>query len=307
MPALERATTRVAPTGMMMHTRSCYMKKLLINIFGLAILLIPILSFSHVPQIVTGNETVMLTNPEISQAFYDELPGSPRVYRFSSPEPFTLFARILVPKTTNPDGRYSLAIYHVNEMRETVAVIKAKKVAWQDFYEPFANEHYLKGPEVTKQLAAGTYEIWVLDDHDSGKYVLAIGNKEKMSLGDIKQSVPVILQLKKDFFNESKATFALSIIGGIYLVTFLLLGALLAFFFQFIYITLVKKKFIKYRGFINLNLKERLLRLVIGIALLLIGLDIWSLTLFILAGFAFYQVIAGWCLLYAIIGRDGGI
>jgi hypothetical protein len=275
------------------------MKNGLVKFISIAILLwLPLVVFSHIPKIVT-TEQIIISNPELSQVFYDELNSKPRIYRLVSNTPFQLAISILVPKNTNPAGRYSLVVYHVNKMREKVGSINGNKVEWQNFHEPFANENYLQTPELNKQLHAGTYEVWLLGDN--GKYALAIGSRDEMSISEIKQLIPLLLQLKKDFFNESPATFASSIIGGIYFTTFLLIGAAIAFLCFLVQRLIIKLKWIKYRNKINLNWSDRLLRLIISFALLLIGFDFWYAILFILAGFMLYEAIAGWCLFGIIL------
>jgi hypothetical protein len=260
------------------------------------LLWLPLVIFSHQPRLVT-TETVAVSNPEDSQVFYDELKGKPRIYRLASKVPFNLSVAVLVPKTSNSEGRYSLAIYHVNKMREKVGGINANKIEWQDFHEPFVNEYYLQGSKFNKQLHPGTYEIWIFGEHDRGKYALVVGDKEKNSFRSVIEEIPLLLELKRNFFNESTATFAWSIIGGLYFVSFLLIGALIAFLCHLIYWLGMKLKFIKYRSLTNLNLTGRSLRLLIAIACLLIGFDVWYPILFVIAGFMMYEGVAGWCLL----------
>ena len=74
---------------------------------------------------------------------------------------------------------------------------------WAKYYEEFAGDNYLKGPEKTIYLKAGDYTIKVGNPDNTGKYVLVVGQKEAWSVKEIINTLTVLPTLKKDFFETS--------------------------------------------------------------------------------------------------------
>ena len=112
-------------------------------------------SFAHQPVIV-GKEAEVISDPEISRAFYDVLAGAPRSYFIVADRPFSLYFNLLVPKNTNPRGRYSARVYQLADGRHMlVADVKSASGKWHEFYEPFGGDTYLNGPEFRRQVPAG--------------------------------------------------------------------------------------------------------------------------------------------------------
>lgn len=54
----------------------------------------------------------------------------------------------------------------------------------------------------------------------------------------------------------------------------------------------------------NIGAKDRLLRFFIGLGLLFLAIYLGSWIIFALSLFVFYEAIAGWCLLYQILGKN---
>src|SRR5579872_6158967 len=86
---------------------------------GLALLLAAIVSLllatpasAHQPQVV-HTDPVTVSQPEISKAYYDELRGEPRAYRITSAHAFPLYLQLTVPRSSNPNGRYTAAVYRL--------------------------------------------------------------------------------------------------------------------------------------------------------------------------------------------------
>jgi len=181
-------------------------KKIFFALFsGFLLFLVTPSALAHQPRIVKPEQSlILIENPELSQAFYDELVGSSKVYFINSPIDFDLYANLLVPKSSNPDGRYSALIYKINpDEKELIATLNATSSDWLEFYEEFASDTYLKGPEFKSQVPAGDYEIIVSNQQNQGKYVLAVGEVEKFGPKSILDAFYILPILKVKFFQTS--------------------------------------------------------------------------------------------------------
>lgn len=164
-------------------------------------------ALAHQPVIVES-EVIQIEKPEISRAFYDELEGRPCSYFIDSEKEFDLYLNLLVPKNTNPEGRYSAHVYRIKDgKRELLAEIDGEAAVWKEFYEPFGGDTYLKGPEYKRLVPAGRYEIEVYSRDNLGKYVLAVGEKEAFGFKEIVKVYADVPRLKSEFFGSSPLTF----------------------------------------------------------------------------------------------------
>jgi hypothetical protein len=164
-------------------------------------------ALAHQPVIVE-QEVIEIEKPEISRAFYDELTGSPRSYLIDSEKEFDLYVNLLVPKNSNPEGRYSARIYAItNGQRSLLTNIDGSSVEWEEFYEPFGGDTYVKGPEWKQRVPAGRYEIQVYSEDNLGKYVLAVGEKEFFGPKEILSVYTEVPKLKGEFFETNPLSF----------------------------------------------------------------------------------------------------
>ena len=192
------------------------MNKIICSFFTL--LLLASSALAHQPVIV-GKDIITIEKPEISRAFYHELNGRPRSYFINAEEPFDLYINLLVPKNTNADGRYSARVYRLDDGKRTqLTDIKAGSAAWQEFYEPFGGDTYLKGPEFKQNVPAGRYEIEVYSTDNLGKYVLAVGEKESFGLKEIAGVYTIVPKLKSEFFGTNPLTFLVTPFGIILVI-----------------------------------------------------------------------------------------
>jgi hypothetical protein len=160
-------------------------------------------AIAHQPNIA-GVGDIVVTDPEISKAYYGELRGAPQKYIIESPEKFVLYLNILVPKNTNPDGRYSARIYDVRDGgRVEMEILRADLAEWKEFYEEYGRDYYYMGPEFEKQLLPGHYEVEVFNEKNEGRYVLAVGKAESFPLPVILKTALILPWLKIGFFGES--------------------------------------------------------------------------------------------------------
>jgi len=191
------------------------MKKFFILLF---IAVIVTAALAHQPVIV-GQNNVRIERPEISRAFYGELGGSPRAYFITADKVFVLYLNLLVPLKTNSEGRYSARVYRINGMQQVLlADVKADSVTWQEFYEPFGGDHYLKGPEFKRTVPAGHYMIEVYSADNLGKYVLAVGEKEHFGPKEIVKTYLVLPGLKTRFFGDHILSFLYTPFGAVLVI-----------------------------------------------------------------------------------------
>jgi len=180
-------------------------------------------ALAHQPVIVE-KAIIEIEKPEISRAFYDELGGEPRLYRIESEKEFDLYVNLLVPKNSNPDGRYSANVYQINNGQHILLTkVDGDSVEWKEFYEPFGGDSYFMGPEWKRTVPAGKYEIEVFSADNRGKYVLAVGEKEFFGPKEIASVYTDVPRLKSGFFETNPISFlwtpfgivAVIVIGGI--------------------------------------------------------------------------------------------
>ena len=173
---------------------------------------------AHQPRLVSGDK-VVVENPEVSKAYYDTLTGNPRTYVIESQTPFLLYLNLLVPKASNPQGRYSGIVYRVDAgKRVEWARLDASAVEWKEFYEEYGGDYYLWGPEYENTVPNGRYEIEVYSSDNQGKYVLAVGNQEEFPPVEIAKTFFVMPVLKTQFFQYSPLIFLSSTTGIAWLI-----------------------------------------------------------------------------------------
>lgn len=88
------------------------------------------------------------------------------------------------------------------------------KFQWEPFYEEFAGDEYLKGPEREQQVSAGDYTIRVSNINNQGKYSLAIGKIESFPADEILKTFVALPHLKTQFFNKPRWTVSEGVIGN---------------------------------------------------------------------------------------------
>jgi hypothetical protein len=191
---------------------------------------------AHQPRLVSGDQ-VIVDDAEVSKAYYDMLTGTPRIYIIDSQKPFSLYLNLLVPKSSNPDGRYSANVYEINAGKKVeLARLNAGDVQWTEFYEEYGGDYYLKGPECKKTLPGGRYEIEVYSADNLGKYVIAIGEKEEFPPIEIVKTFLILPVLKVQFFQYPTAILLSSTIGIAWLIIIaillLVIGLVLHKFFS---------------------------------------------------------------------------
>jgi hypothetical protein len=190
---------------------------------------------AHQPRLVSGG-AVSVENAEVSKAYYDVLNGTPRTYIIDAKQAFSLYLNLLVPKSSNPDGRYSAIVYEIDAGRKVeMARVNAGDVEWTEFYEEYGGDYYLKGPEYKRALPAGRYEIEVYSADNIGKYVIAIGDKEEFPPLEIVNALLIMPVLKVQFFQYAPLILLSSNIGIVWLIVIVILLIVVGFILFRIY------------------------------------------------------------------------
>ena len=207
---------------------------LLISFLFLAVFFtVPGGASAHQPRLIyTQSGDINIVNPELSQAFYDELKGVPRDYFIDSSKDFELYLNLLVPDPENRKGRYSVDVFSLTDGKPDLEVtsIDGTTFDWTEYYESFARDYYLKGPEFTQQVPAGKYKIEIYSKSNQGKYVLAVGKKESFDIQSILNIYWQVPLLKVSFFKTSVLQFFLTpfgiagvgVLGGLLILIFLI-------------------------------------------------------------------------------------
>jgi hypothetical protein len=193
------------------------MKRILFAFF-LLIFLAP--AFAHQPRLV-AKETVVVENPEVSQAFYAKLSGEEHHYEIFAEKPFELHVSILVPDVP---GIEKDVFVEVEKDGEELFSLDPDSSEWPRYFEEFAGDHYFSGPEKTVQAETGNYDIHVSSPDNIGKYVLVVGKKEEFPLPEIINTIISLPSLKQDFFEKPFWTAYFNLVG----VFMLVLGVFIA-------------------------------------------------------------------------------
>ena len=177
----------------------------------MAFLLAISLASAHQPRLVYGEISTIenpfiITNPEISQAFYGELKGSPDYYVIESLTPFNLYLNILAPAGIKLERKDFSVDVNNGEI-----LLNGTNMTWTKFFEPFAGDNYWKGPEAETN-ASGKYLIKVFNADNEGKYSLAVGKTESFPVGETVKTIFLMPRLKI-FFETSPFTAFFNIIG----------------------------------------------------------------------------------------------
>jgi hypothetical protein len=193
------------------------------SIFGLKflILLFVVLFFvcsasAHQPRIELGTNStfsnpILIKNPELMQAFYGNLNGKPDFYQVSSDVPFELCLGITVPASKGLGGSLPSAVV-TDSSGNLVFILNGTTGTWKPFIGEF-KDSYLDGPEITRNVSAGTYNIVVFNGNNNGKYLLLMGNKEILNAYDYLQDIVNAPILKEQFFGKPVSLLFLEIMG----------------------------------------------------------------------------------------------
>jgi len=227
---------------------------------------------AHQPRVETGANTsiqdpIDVQNPEISRAFYGQLKGNPDYYRITSDKPFELYINLLVPAGPGIGGSFPSAEV-TDSSGEIILTLNGTNSIWEPYFEEFGGDNYLKGPEATKNVPAGTYIVKVFNSNNQGKYSIAIGKIEAFPVDESINTIIALPILKEQFFGKPVTTLFFEFVGII-----LALGSTMVLF-----IMLIKAR--KSEELTQLTLKVNgALRLPIWIGIIITTI-VWAVVMF---------------------------
>jgi hypothetical protein len=172
------------------------------------LLFLPLVS-AHQPRLVMGwdiheeSTSLLVENPQVSQAFYGELTGKPDYYKIILDKPSRIYFAITVPYA--PESRTDLTVElydHKDTAITQVFLLDGTKFQWKPLYEPFGGDWYLQGPESRENLTNVTYYIKVSSPSNQGKYSLAIGEEESFPPGETLNAYLLLPIIKQQFFGK---------------------------------------------------------------------------------------------------------
>ena len=176
-------------------------RSVLAAVTGALCLVVASPAIAHQPHVVGDAARVVVSDPEISKAYYGRLPGVPARYEIVSRRPFTLYAQITVPDIRGARRDYRLTI--LGPDRQLLAQLSTPPVHWKRFYEPFGGDHYLTGPEYRRHVPAGHYIVQVTRPTNRGTYVLAIGEAEQWGPIEALSALIALPTINHDYFHQS--------------------------------------------------------------------------------------------------------
>ncbi|MCX6745115.1 MAG: hypothetical protein NTX82_06345, partial [Candidatus Parcubacteria bacterium] len=150
-------------------------------------------ALAHQPYLIQNSpEVIKVPDPEVSKAYYSELKGQPQYYEINSPVDFALYVNILIPDVPQTTKNMLVEVFKDNEQGTKLYTLDGKGFTWQPFFEDFARDNYFKGPEIKAPAQAGIYLIKVSSPDNTGRYSLAIGEKESFPANEIVRSLLVL-------------------------------------------------------------------------------------------------------------------
>ncbi len=272
----------------------------------LTVFLMPSLVSAHQPRI-TESRLTEVPSPEISKAYYGRLTGEPDVYIIKATEAFDLYVNVLVPDIAGQKKDVSAVVLKDLPVGETgsrqVALLDGMNFEWKKFYEPFGADTYWMGPEYKARAEAGTYEIRVWSSNNDSKYSLAIGEIEAFDGKEGLNALTIIPELKKNFFDESPISFIKSPFGWGLIVVMYLLALIIGLLYRFIVKKFAKSE--KSKVSKNINTRDRIIRLALGVILLLVAMTTtWNPIIIFISGLCLFEAIFSWCALNQLVGKN---
>lgn len=187
------------------------------------------LAFAHQPRIAFGSrhpreKPIIVEKPEISKAYYGELKGAADHYRIESDRPFRLYLNILAPDEEGARTDTNVDVFLDGRMLFTLG---GGREAWKSFYEKFADDDYLRGPEHREGVGAGAYDIVVYNSDNMGKYALAVGDIESFPLDETVKTAFTLPAIKKHFFNKPAISAFLNLVGLFIFIELLIVSVII--------------------------------------------------------------------------------
>ena len=254
----------------------------------------PLEVLAHQPSLVEM-EKINVTEPEISKAYYGNLAGNPHIFTISTSSPIDLYVNVLVPFIEGPEKNVTVKIFKGEQL---IRILSPTKEDWKEFFEPFGQSMYWKGPEFKIRADAGKYKIHVQSTEKSIKYVLATGEIEAFGGPESLRAILLIPELKKNFFEESPLSFILSPLGWGYILLLQVLVILAGFLISKI-LNISRIKF--QTGYFQRSAKSIMIcGVFFWLAFLFFAIQTsWHPLLIMMSGLALFMAIISWSKLMA--------
>jgi hypothetical protein len=156
-------------------------------------------ALAHQPRLRETEDTIVVTWPEVSKAFYARLDGRPQFYRIESDRRFRLYVQVVVPDEESIDTDYDIA---VTRGSDTVIKLDGQLADWTPYFEPFGGDAYLRGPDAVLTVPAGSYLVEVSSSDNLGRYALVVGEGEAWPMSEIANAFRLMPQIKRRFFGK---------------------------------------------------------------------------------------------------------
>ncbi len=201
-------------------------------------------TLAHNPRLVWDIKTssispILIENPDISQAFYGIFKDTPEYYKLKIENPSIIYFGLLVPDNNNASIGLSAKMIKLNSPDSDIKMyLDGNRAIWESYYEFFAGDFYLKGPEENKYVKTGEYLIEITSEDNVGKYVLTVGQEESFPLNEAMKTIMSLPKLKIGFFEEPVYMLASGILGKT-------LAALALFLLLLILMSLRKRRELK--------------------------------------------------------------
>jgi hypothetical protein len=226
------------------------MKRYSIGLATLLLLMTTTVVLAHKPIFVepssnaTRTTAIKISDPEVSWAVYAQLSrtGEVNYYTFDGKRGLRVSIEMSVPRIESQrDFGFDVALIgkgltdasHVPFLYETGEGAVVTADSGQDdvrvFDEPFTQSSYWQHQTLRAELPTdGTYTIAVYDPRGrTGKYVLAIGEREDFGAGDI-VSMPSTIVRVHEFFGDNASKAFLVPVGIVAVIALILVGVILA-------------------------------------------------------------------------------
>lgn len=200
-------------------------------------------ALAHNPRLVYDKEApssapIIISNPDISQAFYGRLKGSPEYYRFDLKDKQDFYFHTLAPDVAGITKDISAELFSTDGI--SVSVLNATESEWPAYHEKFAGDNYFAGPEKTISLEPGAYTIKIFNGINEGKYVLVVGQRESFPPREIWGTI-VNLPALKIYFETSPFSAYFNYVG-LFMAVLIVVVLLIFFLARFIYRRIKKIK-----------------------------------------------------------------
>ena len=215
----------------------------------LSILFVANAALAHQPRLVYKNVSTIespfiISNPEISQAFYGQFKNdNSEYYKVTLSSEQNLYLNLLTPDNDESAKDVSLTVIKLASPDSDIKMsLDGKNFVWEKYYEDYAGDNYWMGPNTKKILPAGDYLINVSAEDNLGKYVLVVGQTESFPFGEAMKTLYNLPDLKMGFFDTSFFTIFSGIIGRYLLYSVISLILIITFIGWFLIHRHNKKK-----------------------------------------------------------------